>query len=68
MEYSRRDIAALLPLVVAQAAHAQNAQAPKRDEPLAAKAYKYEDLPVKTNGENQTRAVFDGGTHSGYHI
>jgi len=67
MEYSRRDIAALLPLLAAQAANAQNANAPK-PAPLGAKVYKYEDMPVKTNGENQTRAVLDGLTHTGYHI
>ena len=31
----------------------------------ASKAYKYEDMPVKTNGENHSRAVFDGKNHSG---
>lgn len=67
MEYTRRDVAALLPLLAAQAAHAQNREAPKQAA-LPAKAYKYEDLPVKTNGENHSRAVFDGATHSGYHI
>ncbi|MGP8247331.1 MAG: cupin domain-containing protein [Bryobacteraceae bacterium] len=67
MKYSRRDIAALLPLVAAQAARAQNANAPK-PAPLECKVYKYEDLPVKTNGENQSRAVLDGLTHTGYHI
>jgi quercetin dioxygenase-like cupin family protein len=67
MEYSRRDIAALLPLVAAQAARAQNATAPK-PALLECKVYKYEDMPVKTNGEIHTRAVLDGLTHTGYHV
>jgi quercetin dioxygenase-like cupin family protein len=66
VEYSRRDIAALLPLLAAEAAHAQNANAPMKPGPLEAKVYKYEDMPVRTNGENHTRQVFDGVTHTGY--
>jgi len=67
VEYSRRDIATLLPLVAAEAARAQNANAPMKPGPLEAKVYEYEDMPVRTNGENQTRQVFDGLTHTGYH-
>jgi quercetin dioxygenase-like cupin family protein len=68
VEFSRRDIAALLPLVAAGAAHAQNANAPNKPAPLGAMVYKYEELPVKTSGENRSRQVFDGLTHTGYHI
>jgi mannose-6-phosphate isomerase-like protein (cupin superfamily) len=30
--------------------------------------YKFEDLVVKANGENQGRAVFDGKTHAEYPV
>ena len=62
MEYTRRDLGFLLPLAAAAAAKAQTNKA------LPAKVYKYEDMPVKANGANKSRAVFDGQTHSGYHI
>ena len=35
---------------------------------MPAKVYKYEDLPVKVNGPNQGRVVFDGKTHTGYRV
>ena len=35
---------------------------------LPAKSYQYPELPIKTNGENQTRAVLDGATHTGYPV
>ena len=35
---------------------------------LLSKAYKFEDLPVKVNGQNKSRAVFDGVNHSGFPI
>ena len=38
------------------------------DGALPSKAYKFEDLPVKKNGANISRAVFDGKTHTGYHV
>ena len=63
MKLSRREIAGLLPaLAVAQTAAAQTKEKPV----LSSKAYKYEDLPVKVNGENNSRAVFDGKNHSGF--
>jgi quercetin dioxygenase-like cupin family protein len=33
---------------------------------LPSKAFKYEDLPVSVNGQNKTRAVMSGETHSGF--
>jgi quercetin dioxygenase-like cupin family protein len=63
MNLSRRQLAGLLPALAA----AQSKE--KKEKPtLTSKAYKYEDLAVKTNGENQSRAVFDGKNHSGFPV
>jgi hypothetical protein len=35
---------------------------------LPARAYKYEDLPVKVNKTSRGRAVLKGDTHSGFPI
>jgi len=35
---------------------------------LPSKAFKYDDLPVKINGQNKSRAVLKGETHSGFSI
>src|SRR4029079_14762238 len=51
----------LLPALAA--AHA-TAQTPA----LPSKTYSYPDLPVKVNGANRQRAVFDGATHSGFPV
>ena len=60
---SRRQLAALLPALAA----AQTAE--KKSKPmLASKPYKYEELPMKVNGENSSRAVFDGKTHAGFGV
>lgn len=61
MNHTRRDLAALIPALLAARASADTALLP-------AKAYPFEKLPVKTNGGNQTRPVFDGETHSGFPI
>jgi quercetin dioxygenase-like cupin family protein len=63
MSYTRRDLSLLLP---ALAAAAQNANA--AGKMVTTKIYSYPDLPVKANGANASRAVFDGETHSGYHV
>jgi quercetin dioxygenase-like cupin family protein len=63
MKLSRRQLAAMLPALAA----AQTAP-PKPKPTLASKAYKFEDLPVKVNGENKSRAVFDGKNHSGFPV
>jgi len=63
MQISRRDLTMLLP---ALAASAQAAETDKRM--LETKAFPYEDLPVKVNGQNKSRAVFDWQTHTGYPI
>jgi len=59
MKLSRRELALLAPAII-------GAQTPKPD--LSTKVYKYEDLPVKPNGANEGRAVFDGKTHTGYPV
>jgi mannose-6-phosphate isomerase-like protein (cupin superfamily) len=66
MSLTRRDLSFLLP---ALATAASGQETSKKEKPvLAAKAYEYSELPVKTNGENQSRAVFDGLTHTGYPV
>src|ERR1019366_2579490 len=63
MKLSRRNLAAMLPTLAA----AQMAPAPAKDKPaLASKAYEFEDLPVKVNGENRSRDVFNGKNHAGF--
>jgi mannose-6-phosphate isomerase-like protein (cupin superfamily) len=48
------------------------AASPSRDQTtkpaLAAHVYSWSDLPVKMNGENRARAIFDGLTHSGFPV
>ena len=62
MEYSRRDLS-LLPLLALAGANAAAAETV-----LPSKAYRFDDLPVKTNGKNRSWAVLDGATHSGFHV
>ena len=65
MNYSRRDIGLILPALAAATAEAQ---APTDGQILPARAYKYEELPVKVNKTSRGRAVLKGDTHSGYPI
>jgi hypothetical protein len=58
MDHSRRDFGLLLPLLAASQAGAQ-------DQALPSKVYRFEDLPVRVNGENRSRAIFDGKTSRG---
>jgi quercetin dioxygenase-like cupin family protein len=60
MRVTRRELSALLPALAA----AQTA--PKKA--MASRVFLYEDLPVKANGENRSRAFFNGETHTGYAI
>src|SRR5450755_1760648 len=65
MKLSRRDLAALFPaLAAAQTAAPQSNAKPT----LASKAYRFEDLPVKVNGENRSRDVFNGKNHAGFPV
>ena len=61
MNYSRRDLSMLLPALVAVKAGAENSALPS-------KVLRFEDLPVRANGENKTRAVLNGENHSGFAI
>ena len=61
MDYSRRDLSLLLPALVAVKAAAGSSG-------LASKALRFQDLPVRANGENKTRAVLNGENHSGFAI
>jgi len=61
MNYSRRDLAMLLPALAATAAAEES-------KTLPSKAFKYDELPVKASGQNNSRQVLKGETHSGYAI
>jgi quercetin dioxygenase-like cupin family protein len=61
MNYSRRDLRLLLPALAAATAQAQ-----QDGQILPARTYKYEELPVKANKTNRSRAVLKGETHSGF--
>src|SRR5260370_40628175 len=58
---TRRDLSLLLPVLAAGTASAQKGTQPS-------KTFVYEELPVKTNGKNRSRAVFDGETHGGFPV
>jgi quercetin dioxygenase-like cupin family protein len=62
VKISRRDVSLGFPAFVASAAAAQ------KPAPLPSKSYRFEDLPVRTNGQNRSRAVLNGTTHSGFPI
>ena len=63
MSYSRRQLTLLLPAMAAGAARVQ-----AQSKRLPSQAIKFEDMPVKTSGENKTRAILDGETHSGFPV
>lgn len=60
MNFSRRHFGFLLPaLAAAGVASGQTAALPS-------KTYAFDDLPVRNNGANKSRAVLDGRTHGGF--
>lgn len=59
MTYTRRDLSAIVSVLAAQAASAQSAPS------LPSKTYPFDDLPVKKNGPNTSRAVLRGTIHDG---
>lgn len=61
MQYSRRDLSLLIPLLAAANVRAQNAALPS-------KTYHFDQLQVHTSGENQIRPVLDGETHASVRI
>jgi len=62
MNFSRRDFGFLLPALAT--AGVANGQTPT----LPSKTYAFDDLPIRNNGENKTRAVLDGNTHGGFPV
>lgn len=60
MNWSRRDLCLMLPVLVASSGYAAE------DAALPSKAYPFEDLPVRASGENKSRHVFGGRTHTGF--
>jgi XRE family transcriptional regulator, regulator of sulfur utilization len=80
MTYSRRNLGFLLPTLAAAVAKAQSAAnretsgapAPAADNSveklpvMKTKSYKYDELPVATNGKNKQRRLFTAKTHTGF--
>jgi XRE family transcriptional regulator, regulator of sulfur utilization len=76
MKYSRRDLGLLLPALAAVRASAQGSGAPSAPAAadnsveklpvLKTKDYKYDELPVATNGKNKQRRCFTAKTHTGF--
>jgi mannose-6-phosphate isomerase-like protein (cupin superfamily) len=63
MHCSRRELGVLLPALLSTA---QSFAA--GDAVLPSAAYPFRDLPRHVQGKNVFRPLFDGQTHSGYHI
>jgi uncharacterized cupin superfamily protein len=61
MEISRRHLAMLLPAIAA-------AQSAPQSKTLPSRTLRFEDLPVKQNGPNASRAMLNGETHSGFAV
>lgn len=59
MTYTRRDLSLLLPALAAAGAAAENSALPS-------KTYAFADLPVRANGPNKSRAIFNGQNHTGF--
>jgi hypothetical protein len=60
MTCSRRDLTVLLAAVMSAKA--------QENTPLPSKTFKFEDLKVRENGKNRSRAVLKGKTHTGQTI
>lgn len=58
MRITRRNLTALLPALAAAA----------EKTTMPSGTFTFESLKVKQNGQNRSRDVFDGLTHSGFHI
>lgn len=67
MNYTRRDLSLLLPALAATAS-AQTSAEKAPPKKLPSKAYVFEELHTKQNGENVGRAVLNGATHTGYPV
>lgn len=65
MNLSRRDLRFVLPALAASAGRAQSGGTPAK---LPSGGFPFADLPVKANGQNKSRAIMNGLTHSGFAI
>ena len=80
MKYSRRDLGLLLPALAAASASAQSIASNPAPAAAAAdnsveklpvmktRAFKYDEVPVTTNGKNTSRRMFTAKTHTGFKI
>ena len=78
MQCTRRDLGLLLPSLVAATATAVDAQqtpappaaenAVERLPVMRTQQFKYDELPVTTNGQNRQRRMFTAKTHTGFKI
>jgi XRE family transcriptional regulator, regulator of sulfur utilization len=72
MKYSRRDLGFLLSGLAVAKASAQSGAPAAADNSieklpvLKTKDYKYDELPVATNGKNKQRRCFTAKTHTGF--
>jgi quercetin dioxygenase-like cupin family protein len=79
MQYSRRDLASMLPFLLAAGVSAE--AAPQNAAPAQAaadsieklpvmktQAFLFNELPVATNGQNRQRRMFTAKTHTGFKI
>jgi len=64
MKLTRRDLAVMFPALAA----AQAVPQAKVKPTLASKAYRFDDLPEKVNGQNKSRDVFNGKNHTGFPV
>ena len=78
MKCSRRDLAYLLPAVMTAGASARSGaqnttqttagDSVEKLPRLGTKAYRFNELPVTTNGQNRQRRMFTGKTHTGFKL
>jgi len=61
MNYSRRDLSLLVPLLA-------GARASGQSHPLASQMHRWEDLPVHGDGPNHSRQILEGDSHAGTRI
>ncbi len=62
MDCTRRDLCLVLPGLLASTSYAA------ASDSLPSRAFRFEDLPVNTEGANGFRAILEGKTHSSFPI
>jgi quercetin dioxygenase-like cupin family protein len=62
MNCSRRDWYLWLPALVASSGLATE------NAPLPSKTFRFEELPVRTSGDNRFRPILEGATHQGFRV